>query len=52
MVGVVGAGGIGGTLFSAFQRFDYAFVAGIIICIIGLVMIGEVLQIYVKRVFR
>jgi phosphonate transport system permease protein len=52
MVGVVGAGGIGGTLFSAFQRFDYSFVAGIIICIIGLVMIGEVLQIYVKRVFR
>jgi phosphonate transport system permease protein len=52
MVGVVGAGGIGGTLFSAFQRFDYDFVAGIIVCIIGLVMIGEVLQIYVKRVFR
>jgi phosphonate transport system permease protein len=52
MVGVVGAGGIGGTLFSAFQRFDYSFVAGIIICIIGLVMIGEVLQLYVKRVFR
>ena len=52
MVGVVGAGGIGGTLFSAFQRFDYNFVAGIIICIIGLVMIGEVLQIYAKRVFR
>ena len=52
MVGVVGAGGIGGTLFSAFQRFDYNFVAGIILCIIGLVMIGEVLQLYVKRVFR
>ncbi len=52
MVGVVGAGGIGGTLFSAFQRFDYDFVAGIIICIIGLVMIGEVLQICVKRTFR
>ncbi len=52
MVGVVGAGGIGGTLFSAFQRFDYNFVAGIILAIIGLVMIGEVLQIYVKRVFR
>ena len=52
MVGVVGAGGIGGTLFSAFQRFDYNFVAGIILSIIGLVMIGEVLQTYVKRVFR
>ncbi|MCC7069610.1 MAG: phosphonate ABC transporter, permease protein PhnE [Burkholderiales bacterium] len=52
MVGIVGAGGIGGTLFSAFQRFDYEFVAGIILAIIGIVMIGEVLQIYVKRVFR
>jgi phosphonate transport system permease protein len=51
MVGVVGAGGIGGTLFSAFQRFDYDFVAGIIVCIIGLVMLGEVLQIWVKKVF-
>ena len=29
--------------------FDYNFVAGIILAIIGLVMIGEVLQIYVKR---
>ena len=52
MVGVVGAGGIGGTLFSAFQRFDYDFVAGIVICIIALVMVGEVLQLVVKRVFR
>ena len=26
MVGIVGAGGIGGTLFAAFQRFDYDFV--------------------------
>ena len=26
MVGIVGAGGIGGTLFAAFQRFDYDYV--------------------------
>ncbi len=52
MVGVVGAGGIGGTLFSAFQRFDYDFVAGIILCIIGLVMIGEFLQSWVKKAFH
>jgi phosphonate transport system permease protein len=52
IVGVVGAGGIGGTLFSAFQRYDYDFVAGISIAIIALVMLGEVIQIYVKRVFR
>jgi phosphonate transport system permease protein len=52
MVGIVGAGGIGGTLFAAFQRFDYDFVLGIVICIIALIMIGELLQIAVKRVFK
>ncbi len=34
MVGIVGAGGIGGTLFAAFKRFDYDFVAAILIAII------------------
>jgi phosphonate transport system permease protein len=52
MVGIVGAGGIGGTLFAAFQRFDYDFVFAILLSIIALIMIGEVLQIQVKRVFR
>lgn len=52
MVGIVGAGGIGGTLFAAFQRFDYDFVFAILLSIIGLIMVGEVLQIQVKRVFR
>jgi phosphonate transport system permease protein len=52
MIGIVGAGGIGGTLFSAFQRFDYDFVFGIVLCIIALICIGEILQILVKRVFK
>jgi phosphonate transport system permease protein len=52
MVGIVGAGGIGGTLFAAFQRFDYDFVFAILLSIIGLIMVGEVLQIQVKRIFR
>jgi len=52
LVGIVGAGGIGGTLFAAFQRFDYDFVFAIVLAIIGLIMIGEVLQIWVKKVFR
>lgn len=52
MIGIVGAGGIGGTLFAAFQRFDYDFVLGIVLCIIALIMIGEVLQLAVKRVFK
>ena len=29
MIGIVGAGGIGGTLFAAFQRFDFDFVCAI-----------------------
>jgi phosphonate transport system permease protein len=52
IVGLVGAGGIGGTLFAAFQRFDYDFVLGIVLCIIGLILVGEALQLLVKRVFR
>ena len=52
MVGIVGAGGIGGTLFAAFQRFDYDFVFAIVLAIIALIMVGEVLQLWVKKVFR
>ena len=52
MVGIVGAGGIGGTLFAAFQRFDYDYVFAIVLSIIGLIMIGEVLQLWVKKVFK
>jgi phosphonate transport system permease protein len=51
MVGIVGAGGIGGTLFSAFQRFDYDFVAAILLSIIGMIMVGEVLAGWVRGVF-
>ena len=51
MVGIVGAGGIGGTLFSAFQRFDYDFVCAILLCIIGMIMAGEILAGWVRSVF-
>ena len=51
MVGIVGAGGIGGTLFAAFQRFDYDFVCAILIAIISLIMIGEVLATGVRAIF-
>lgn len=50
MVGIVGAGGIGGTLFSAFQRFDYDFVCTILITIIAIIMIGELLAGVVRSV--
>ena len=51
MVGIVGAGGIGGTLFAAFQRFDYDYVCAILISIIALIMIGEVLATAVRAIF-
>ena len=49
MVGIVGAGGIGGTLFAAFQRFDYEFVCAILIAIILMIMVGESLARWVRR---
>jgi phosphonate transport system permease protein len=52
MVGIVGAGGIGGTMFAAFQRFDYQFLAAILICIIALVMLSEFISLRIKRVFQ
>ena len=51
MVGIVGAGGMGGTLFAAFQRFDYDFVLGMVLCIMALIVLGEALQLLVKKVF-
>ncbi|MCW5774159.1 MAG: ABC transporter permease subunit, partial [Rhodospirillaceae bacterium] len=52
MVGIVGAGGIGGTLFAAFQRFEYDFVATILIAIIAVIFVGEVLSGWLRRVFQ
>lgn len=52
MVGIVGAGGIGGALFSAFQRFDYSFVFTILATIVIIIVVGELLSNYVKKVFH
>jgi phosphonate transport system permease protein len=51
MVGIVGAGGIGGTLFTAFQRFDWGFVCAILLSIIALVMIAELFSQALRRAF-
>jgi len=51
MVGIVGAGGIGGTLFAAFQRFDYDYVCAILISIIALIMVGEIFATAVRAIF-
>ncbi len=52
MVGIVGAGGIGGALFSAFQRFDYGFVFTILATIVIIIVLGELLTNNVKKVFH
>ena len=44
--------GIGGTLFAAFQRFEYDFVLAILIAIIAVVLLGEFAANYVKRIFH
>ncbi|KQP12157.1 phosphonate ABC transporter, permease protein PhnE [Pseudorhodoferax sp. Leaf267] len=42
MVGIVGAGGIGGALFAAFLRYEYSFVATILATVIAIIVVGEV----------
>lgn len=41
VVGVVGAGGIGGTLMNAFRRFDYDFAFAILILLIAIILVSE-----------
>jgi phosphonate transport system permease protein len=49
MVGIVGAGGIGGTLFSAFLRFDYDFVFTILATIVCMIVLGEMVVTAVRK---
>ena len=41
IVGIVGAGGIGGTLTNAFKRFDYDFALAILIVMILIILLSE-----------
>jgi phosphonate ABC transporter permease subunit PhnE len=52
LVGIVGGGGIGAALFTAFQRFDYDFVLTIVLTIIAIVTIGELASGWMRRVFQ
>jgi phosphonate ABC transporter permease subunit PhnE len=52
LVGLVGGGGIGATLFTAFQRFDYDFVLTIVLAIILIVMLGEIVSGFMRRLFQ
>ena len=52
LVGIVGGGGIGATLLTAFQRFDYDFVLTIVLAIIAIVMVGEIVSGWMRRMFQ
>jgi phosphonate transport system permease protein len=52
ILGIVGAGGIGGTLLAAFQRFDYEIVCAIVLVMIGLIMMGEILSEQIRKLFQ
>jgi phosphonate transport system permease protein len=52
MVGIVGGGGIGATLFTAYQRFDYDFVMTILLAIIAIIMVSEIVSGWLRKVFQ
>jgi phosphonate transport system permease protein len=49
VVGIVGAGGIGATLNTAFDRYEYSSAAAILLIIIGIVIVLEYLSGYLRR---
>lgn len=52
MVGIVGGGGIGAPLFTAYQRFDYDVVLTILLIIIAIIMLMEAVSARVRRIFQ
>ncbi|XVH30619.1 phosphonate ABC transporter, permease protein PhnE [Haloferacaceae archaeon DSL9] len=49
IIGIVGAGGIGTLLLQAFSRYEYEYVATILLAIILVVLAGEAFSAYVRR---
>ncbi|MDR2325331.1 MAG: phosphonate ABC transporter, permease protein PhnE [Acidovorax sp.] len=49
MVGIVGAGGIGGVLFAAFLRYEYNFVFTILATVIAIIVAGELVVNAVRK---
>jgi len=44
IIGIVGAGGIGATLYNAFARYDFDFALAILLVIVAIVVAGEALS--------
>lgn len=49
VIGIIGAGGIGGTLGTAMDRYEYSSAAAILLLIIGIVMMAEYGSSWVRR---
>jgi phosphonate transport system permease protein len=49
IIGIVGAGGIGSTLYNAFQRYDFDFALAILLVIVALVVMGEAVSAVARR---
>jgi phosphonate transport system permease protein len=49
VVGIVGAGGIGATLNTAIDRYEFDVAAAILLIIIGIVMVSEYASSYLRR---
>jgi phosphonate transport system permease protein len=52
MVGLVGGGGIGAALFTAYQRFDFDVVLTILMAIIALIMFCEFISTRLRKIFQ
>ena len=49
IIGIVGAGGIGSTLYNAFARYDYDFALAILLVIVAIVLLGEAVSALARR---
>jgi len=49
IIGIVGAGGIGSVLLTAFNRYDYQYVTAILLAIIAVVLVAEGVSAAVRR---
>ncbi len=49
MIGIVGAGGIGATLNTAMDRYEYSAAAAILLIIIVIVMLCEYLSTIIRK---
>ena len=49
IIGIVGAGGIGATLYNAFARYDYDFALAILLVIVAIVLAGEAVSAVARR---